>query len=240
MCASCPADGSAPRGPAAKGIISEAEPGPNMTSLADDGTLAFATPTALAPGDQNTASAGQEPKVGEDVYEWRDGRALLASDGLTETPQGPGSVGPRVAAIGPTGRDLFFTESAQLTPDALDGYRRLYDARIGGGIDFPPAGLPPCDLNSGGCEGPAGAPPSLPGAGSAAFAGPGNPRPSPCAAPARRAKRLSRAARRQRRAAKRLSDPRRGRAGRRKARRLAAKAHKLSRRARRCRRRRSR
>ena len=84
-----------------------------------------------------------------------------------------------MASISPSGRDLFFTEAARLTPDATEAYARLYDARIGGGIDFPPAGLPPCDLNSGACEGPASSSPSLPGAGSAVFQGPGNPKATP-------------------------------------------------------------
>ena len=172
-CASCPPDGSEPRGPVAKGIIFEAESAPNMTSIADDGDLAFATPTPLVAADQNTAAPGQDPETGEDVYEYRDGRALLVSDGQRSWPA---EAGPEVATISPSGRDLFFTEAARLTPDATEAYARLYDARIGGGIDFPPAGLPPCDLNSGACEGPASSSPSLPGAGSAVFQGPGNPK----------------------------------------------------------------
>ena len=176
-CASCPSDGSPPRGPVAEGIIFEVEPAPNMTSIADDGDLAFVAPSALVSADHNTAAPGQNPETGADVYEWRDGRALLVSDGQRSWPGSES--GPKVATISPSGRDLFFTEAARLTPDATEAYARLYDARIGGGIDFPPAGLPPCDLAAGACEGPGSSSPDQPGAGSAVFQGPGNPKPKP-------------------------------------------------------------
>ena len=174
ICVSCATGGGAPRGRVALGIIAEepGQEGPNMTSLSDDGDFAFSTPTALVSADQNTAPPGHPAYEGTDVYEWRDGRALLVSDGLARWPNE--AVAGQVSTISPSGRDLFFTEAEVLTPDATEGYARLYDARIGGGIDFPPAGLPPCDLNSGGCEGPASSAPGLPGAGSTAFEGPGD------------------------------------------------------------------
>jgi len=182
VCASCPADGSAPRG--AVGVSTAASTSPNMTALAEDGTLAFSTPTALVGADQNTAATGEDPSGGEDVYEWRDGRALLVSDGLADWPKA--TAAPKVATISPSGRDLFFVEAAQLTPDARDGYARLYDARIGGGMDFPPT-QGPCPLEV--CQGtPKGVPEKLaPGSGS--FAGAGNepkPKPKPCARGKRR------------------------------------------------------
>jgi hypothetical protein len=143
ICVSCPADGSAPRGGAV---------GVGRMS-ADGNDIAFAAPTPLVNADQNTAGAGQDPSVGTDVYEWRGGRLLLVSDGLTNWP---GSQFPRVQGISPSGRDLSFAEAAELTPDALDGYMRLYDARIGGGFEFPPPPKP-CPLEV--CQGtPKGAP----------------------------------------------------------------------------------
>jgi hypothetical protein len=168
VCASCPAGGSPPRAAAAKGIVFGAETAPNMTPLAGNGDFAFATPTALVGADQNTAAASKDPRTGSDVYEWRDGRALLVSDGLTAWPvEGE----PQVAAIGPSGRDLFFVEAAQLTPDAPDGSERLYDARIGGGISFPEV-TEECDLEV--CQ-PAsqGAPADAP-SGTSTFHGAGN------------------------------------------------------------------
>jgi hypothetical protein len=87
----------------------------------------------------------------------------VGSSGLSE--------GPEVAGITPNGRDIFFTQQAQLTPDAIDGFTRLYDARVGGGFDFPPP-PPPCPLEA--CQGiPRGVPEeSRPG--SADYAGAGN------------------------------------------------------------------
>ena len=143
-----------------------------MTSLAADGDFAFATPSALVGADQNTASAGQNPEAGNDVYEWRDGRALLVSDGLTDWPT---RGAPQVASISPSGRDLFFMEAAQLTPDALDGYQRLYDARIGGGIEFT-ATPGPCPLEV--CQGTPKGTPEESAPGTAPSPAPATNRPS--------------------------------------------------------------
>lgn len=167
LCVSCPLDGSAPLGEAGNG----------RPSLSDDGeVIPFATPTPLVSADQNTPGPAGAPKGGSDVYEWRDGRYLLVSDGLTNTPAG--AEGPAVSGISADGRDLYFIAEAQYTADALDSYIRLYDARIGGGFEFPKP-PPPCPLEV--CQGtPKGAPEEvLPGTGT--FVGPGNARPRrPC------------------------------------------------------------
>ncbi len=167
VCVSCPQDGSQP-----VDDISTGSP-----ALAAGGaTLAFSTATALLNADQNTVGLGQKPAAGTDIYEWRDGRLLLVTDGLTEwSPQSP----PGVGQITPSGRDLFFGAAAQLTPDALDDYTRIYDARIGGGFEFPKP-PPPCPLEV--CQGtPKGAPEEQePGSGN--FSGGGN-RKSPAAKP---------------------------------------------------------
>jgi hypothetical protein len=161
-CVSCPTDGSAPAGKVKEGEVQLAAQGSEV---------AFSTPTSLLPADQNTPAPEADPIEGTDIYEWRDGRTIMVTDGQTQwLPE----TEPIPVSFSSSGRDLFFIASAAYTPDALDSFRRLYDARIGGGIDFPPAGLPPCDLNSGACEGPASPAPEQPGAGSAAFSGPGN------------------------------------------------------------------
>jgi hypothetical protein len=167
ICVSCPADGSVPRGEAFS-VIKQPSAGANMDLLdADGGIFAFATPTALLPADQNTAGAGQGPAVGTDIYEWREGRLLLVTDGLTNWP----AERPGVTGITPSGHDIFFTVAAQYTHDALDGYKRLYDARIGGGFDFPPP-RKPCPLEV--CQGtPKGAPEEAP-PGTASITGVGN------------------------------------------------------------------
>jgi hypothetical protein len=175
VCLSCPADGSPPRGTVPQELSNNAaEAGPNLSPLSSAGDIAFATPTALVAADQNTARPGQLAATGIDIYEWRDGRLLLVTDGLAVSQANPNGVGgsrPVVSGMTPSGRDIFFTQAAQLTPDAIDSYYRLYDARIGGGFDFLPP-PPPCALEA--CQGtPKGAPEEA-APGSLGFAGAGN------------------------------------------------------------------
>jgi hypothetical protein len=161
VCISCPPDGSAPtRDVTVNGAVSQ-----------NGAAAAFATATALVGADQNTSTVNSG-RPGEDIYEWRDGRTLLVTDGLTSWPVETSLVeGPTLSGLSASGRDLYFDAPAQYTPDALDGYRRVYDARIGGGIDFPDPPRP-CPLEV--CQGtPKGAPEeAAPGTG--AFSGPGN------------------------------------------------------------------
>ncbi len=183
VCVSCPTDGSLPRA-GVGGSLGSMGMGPNTKPLDEDGgTIAFDTPASLVSADQNTASVGRDPQVGTDVYEWREGRLLLVTDGLTNWPvSGSATEVPRVSGVTPSGRDVFFTAPAQLTPDALDGYRRLYDARIGGGFEFPPPPRP-CPLEV--CQGtPKGAPEGLL-SGTSAFRGPArfNPKSTRCRKP---------------------------------------------------------
>lgn len=182
VCVSCPPDGSPPAGPVhstdpeGAGLTNENTAGDFAVS-ADGQTFAFTAPSSLTPGDQNTAPAGQDPNSGTDAYEWRGGRALLITDGLTNWPTkqinfSEESESPFVSGVSPSGRDVFFTAPAQYTPDALDGYRRLYDARLGGGFEFP-APPQPCPLEV--CQGtPKGTPEEQP-PGTSDFRGPGNP-----------------------------------------------------------------
>jgi sugar lactone lactonase YvrE len=164
VCLSCPLDGSAALQNV--GVIAGSNP---MSANGKD--IAFTTTTPLVGTDQNTPGPSGTPESGRDVYEWRDGRYFLVTDGLTNTT--PQTDGPSVSGISADGRDLYFIVPAQYTPDALDGYRRLYDARIGGGFVYPTA-PPPCPLEV--CQGtPKGAPEeAMPGTGS--FIGPGNVR----------------------------------------------------------------
>jgi hypothetical protein len=172
VCVSCPQDGSAPRGAASapgEGIESA-----NMGSLSKDGSVfAFNTPTPLVGADQNTAGLGQDPIRGQDVYEWRNGRLLLVSDGLKDWPGVDAA--PSVRGMTPSGQDILFTAASQYTPDALDDFRRLYDARIGGGIEFPKP-PPPCPLEV--CQGTPKGTPEEAAPGTSSFSGPGNAKPS--------------------------------------------------------------
>jgi hypothetical protein len=170
VCLSCPADGSAPRGGTGTGEVKPLGMGANTGSMSADGSdFAFTTPTPLVSADQNTAPSGQDAGIGTDVYEWREGRLLLVSDGLISWPA---ENRPKVSGITPSGDDIFFTAATQYTPDALDGYKRLYDARIGGGFEFPPPPKP-CPLEV--CQGtPRGAPEEQ-APGTATITGVGNP-----------------------------------------------------------------
>ncbi len=170
VCVSCPTDGGNPRAAVRPLRGSEAQ---GISQLSDDGKIiAFSTPTPLLGSDQNTSGPAGSPENGLDVYEWRDGQYLLVTDGLTNST--PGTEGPTAAGMSASGRDIFFGAATQYTPDALDGYRRLYDARIDGGFIHPTA-PPPCPLEV--CQGtPKGAPEErAPGTGT--FAGPGNLKP---------------------------------------------------------------
>ena len=164
LCVSCPSDGSAPLG-----VVDFGSPlaSSNRRPLAADGTYAFATPTPLVSADQNTPPASQDPKPGTDVYEWRDGRLILVTDGLVSWP----GVTPTPLAMGPSGRDLLFWVTAKYTPDAVDDFLRIYDARIGGGIDFPKE-VPPCPLEV--CQGTPKGAPDAPAPTSSSYSGRGN------------------------------------------------------------------
>lgn len=168
-CISCPQDGAPAMAGASGDLLSsflERQVGPNLAFVADDGTVAFATPTPLVGADQNTPGPGEPLDSGEDVYEWRDGKVLLVTDGLTSW-----TARPTLQGISPSGRDVYFTATAEYTADAPDAYNRLYDARIGGGFEFakPP---PPCPLEV--CQGTPRGAPEEPLPSSASYRGQGN------------------------------------------------------------------
>jgi hypothetical protein len=170
VCVSCPQDGGPAETSVPAGMLASPQAGPNATPLDNAGDLIFRTSQALLGADQNTPPSGQGPEAGEDIYEWRDGRLLLVTDGVDDV-----QIPPEIGGVTPSGRDIFFVGATQYTPDALDGYSRLYDARIGGGFDFaqPPK---PCPLEV--CQGtPQGvSEEAVPGTGS--NGGHGNLRPS--------------------------------------------------------------
>ncbi len=178
VCVSCPADGSSPRGEVSVSISRSEEIGPNLSPLFSNGDLSFATPTPLVSADQNTAGPGQGASAGADLYEWRDGRLLLVTDGLTASVLNGGESPspPEIVGATPSGHDIFFFQAARLTPDALDANRRLYDARIGGGFEFPTP-PPPCPLEA--CQGTPRGVPEESRPGSADFAGAGDAAKAP-------------------------------------------------------------
>jgi DNA-binding beta-propeller fold protein YncE len=144
VCASCPRGRTA-----AQGVL------PDMTGLsatsvasghalsADGSTFAFRTPEALVPGDVNNAA---------DLYEWRDGKVGLITDGTTAAQN------VVVADVTADGRDVFFAASGPVVPGLPSDLLRLFDARIGGGFPPSPATPPACEGDT--CQG---SPPQSPG-----------------------------------------------------------------------------
>lgn len=132
---------------------------------ADGNTFVFDSSYALLPEDINGT---------DDIYEWRDGRLRLITDGLAQVPAGPGE--PGLVGITPDGANVFFTLGAHLTGYEIDQTSQLYDARVGGG--FPPPPEPPAPCGEDACQGPLAPPPALTAPGSATFEGPANQAPA--------------------------------------------------------------
>jgi hypothetical protein len=130
----------------------------------------FTSPDPLAPGavvEQNN------------IYEWSHGQVFR----LTSSQEGQQSPWPYAGAfaapagLNDDGSDLYFS-----TPETLnweDGDERLsvYDARVGGGYPEPATPPAPCiPTSEGSCQGPGQGGTAVPGAASATFNGPGNPK----------------------------------------------------------------
>jgi hypothetical protein len=126
-------------------------------AMTDDGrSVVFTTDETLAPNDTNGTV---------DVYLWHDGRVSLISSGKpsedhnftlgTTDPFGSGAVTVE-GFISPSGRDVFFTTTAQLISSDVDTVMDIYDARIDGGFDQ--STRPKCSGD--GCQSPPSAPPS--------------------------------------------------------------------------------
>jgi hypothetical protein len=128
----------------------------------DGSTVAFETTEALLPTDVNRSM---------DVYEWRDGRVSLITDGISEGAR------PEVGGVSADGTDVFFSAvQAGLTGFERDAVRNDYDARIGGGF-LPPTPAAHCVEDS--CQGPLLPPPLVENPASSTFRGLGNLRQRP-------------------------------------------------------------
>jgi hypothetical protein len=128
---------------------------------ADGDTVVFLSNEALSPDDINN---------GTDVYDWHQGRVSLISSGQPSLP----TTSIPFAWITASGSDIFFTSTEQLTPADGDTTPDIYDARIGGGFDFPA----PRACAGEDCQGPPKAAPDLPAARSDVLPGPDNPVPA--------------------------------------------------------------
>jgi hypothetical protein len=105
----------------------------------------------------------------QDVYEWHDGTLSLISGGDQPVP----SV---FIGAGEDGRTVHFMTSQRLVGWDVDNGTDVYVARTGGGFPEPDPVPPGCEGEA--CRDAGSAAPNTPGAGSAAFQGPGNQRAS--------------------------------------------------------------
>jgi len=180
-CVSCNPTGAPPRGDAS---IQSIRPGTVSVSganafwvrnLTDDGNRAFfETPDQLVAGDHNGV---------QDVYEWEaKGAGSCESEGqdggcLYLISSGESAEPSYFDDASKSGDDVFFLTHQSLVRQDRDRLRDVYDARVGGGIasqnEEP---QPRCEGEA--CKGAASPVPGIESAGSAGFAGPGNPNPS--------------------------------------------------------------
>jgi hypothetical protein len=118
---------------------------PRYSLTSDGGAVVFQTSEALSPSDTNGSV---------DTYEWHGGQVSLISSGRPSHDDQLGSY----AWITPSGNDIFFATTSQLTPNDGDTQLDMYDARVGGGFDFTrPA---PCSDDQ--CQGMPSPPPEAP------------------------------------------------------------------------------
>jgi hypothetical protein len=157
------ADGAGGNEPGADANIVTASHG----AISDDGTSAvFTTTEALASDDTNGTI---------DSYLWHDGRVSLISSGKPSddaffglySQQAFGTFQAIQTFISPSGRDVFFTTTAQMIPSDVDAIIDTYDARVEGGfVQSPP---PRCSGDA--CQGGRSVPPPATKSGSTSSKG---------------------------------------------------------------------
>jgi hypothetical protein len=154
-------------------------PRPDPTMSNDGSYIFFESPVGLTPGALNEAPS-EGGRLAENVYEWHEGHVYLISDGhdVNGGVNDACGLGEEVTCLlgsDGTGANVFFTTADQLVGQDTDAELDVYDARICTSSEPCPQSAPPVVVCQGeACHGtPSGAP--LPvGAGSVAFAGPGN------------------------------------------------------------------
>ena len=149
--------------PGGSSVKNEGVGGEDHPSLSRDGDIfVFVTKQALVAEDVNDA---------HDLYEWREGKIGLISDGATPHT---GTLWHNVylqSGVSPNGRDVLFKSPNALLPSGSDTTPQLYDARIGGGFPNPE---PPAPCGGDLCQGAPTPPPPTESSGTSQFSGPGN------------------------------------------------------------------
>lgn len=135
-CVSCARPGVLMTGSASMGAGgggSYAPPGQNAPLTENGARIFFESPNSLVSGLAPKAPSRREPR---NVYEWENGTVSLISDGS--------SSGAFLDGTTPSGRDVFFATSDQLTATETGGVEAVYDAREGGGFPQSPPSTAPC------------------------------------------------------------------------------------------------
>jgi hypothetical protein len=88
---------------------------------ADGSVVYFKTTTPLMPQDVNDSS---------DIYEWREGRVTLITDGTSASPSPTGD-SHQIVGVTADGSAFYFASYAALVPDAQKGLTNLYSWREG-------------------------------------------------------------------------------------------------------------
>jgi len=142
--------------------------------ISDDGQrVFFSTPDALVPEDMNGDNGcPKELSSGlfscADVYEWHDGTVSLITSGTGSEPF-------VLSGVTHTGEDVFIATPQRLVGWDVDNSFDFYDVRVGGGFSEPPPQPPPCEGEA--CRSVGTRSATSEGAGTAVFAGQGNPKP---------------------------------------------------------------
>jgi hypothetical protein len=148
--------------------------GPRAAMTDDGQSVVFTTTDTLVPSDTNGTV---------DAYMWHAGRVALISSGkpsaddtlLAGQPLAL-TVGGIQAFITPSGGDVYFTTTAQLTTNDIDTVVDIYDARIDGGFDV----VPPSACAGDACQDGRSAPPPARSPDSSSATGQGDvPRATP-------------------------------------------------------------
>lgn len=129
-CVSCRPDGAASQGDATVRVKENDSRIPTPTVITNDGSsIVFTSNDDILPRDTNRA---------DDVYEYRDGRLMLVSGGLSKYPS-------ILAGMSADGTDLYFRTGQRLVArDTDNGLADIYDARMGGGEPTTSDVAPPC------------------------------------------------------------------------------------------------
>ncbi len=150
-------------------------------AVAEDGTVVFESADTLTPHALKAEclyeEAGNCYTYSQNVYEYREGRVHLISDGLHPATGG---------WISQSGTDIFFQTGGSLVAQDTDVQQDVYDARVAGGFPVS-ATAKPCAGE--GCQGEAGAAPVFGAPASTTISGSGNLAPvAPAVKPGPKAK----------------------------------------------------